>query len=155
MYKHCLFTTFIINISLSQSVVLGSEMQDRLDNSIVFMGRKCSIEIQVGENVYEKACDRLVITGVNRKEDINFHFDDSDKNGFTFIVDPQGKKVIDNDYLLLNQHRAFASFIWTKEDGVLEDTFIRGEGSCHVLRTKVLCMLKTNNDFRADAYFEF
>ncbi len=65
-------------------------------------------------------CDRLVITGV-RKQDVNFHFDDSDKSGIGFVVDPLGNKVMEGNYLVSNKHKVTRNFIWTKENGVIEE----------------------------------
>ncbi|WLT40622.1 hypothetical protein NON20_25655 (plasmid) [Synechocystis sp. B12] len=66
--------------------------------------------------------------------------------------------MVENNYLLLNKYKALATFIWTQEEGVVQESVVGGEGACQILKDKVLCVLQTGNaedNFRANAYFEF
>jgi len=154
--KLILATSLIINsLILSSISVEAQTTQEGLNFGHEFLARKCWIEIISQGEEYQMNCDRLVITGVERARDVNFHFDDSDKSGMSFVVDPLGNKVMEGNYLVSNKHKVTKNFIWTKENGVIEDTLLDGDGACMINQKGVMCIIGVDDDLKMQASFEF
>ena len=127
--------------------------KESLQSQTTFIAQECSVLLSDPEEEIAMACDRLSVTEGDGT--INFHYDDGEKIGFSFVLTYNDEPVLVNEKISVNEYDVIGTFVWTSDSGIVEETLTEATGKCKVDEDKVLCQATIDTKMTVNASVKF
>jgi hypothetical protein len=127
--------------------------KESVQSQTTFMAKECSVQLVDPKETMEMRCDRLSVTEGDGT--INFHYDDGDEIGFSFVLSPNDKPVLVNDKITPAEYEVIGTFMWTADSGIVDETLTEATGTCRADQDEVVCQSVIDTNMRIDASVKF
>lgn len=140
-------------VPLVQSQDTETPFKESLQSQTTFMSKDCAVLLSDPEEEMEMRCDRLSVTEGDGT--INFHYDDGEEIGFSFVLTYNDTPVLVDDRINIDEYDVIGTFMWTSDSGIVEETLTEATGKCSVYEDKVLCQATADTNMRINASVKF
>ncbi len=130
-----------------------SPFKKSVQSQTTFMAKECSVQLSDPEENMEMNCDRLSITEGDGT--INFHYDDGEEVGFSFVLTYNDEPILVNDKINTNKYDVIGSFMWTAEEGIVDETLTEATGTCNASPEGVACQATIDTTIKVQAEVAF
>lgn len=140
-------------VPLVQAQETETPFKESLQSQTTFMAKECAVLLSDPEEEMEMRCDRLSVTEGDGT--INFHYDDGEEIGFSFVLTYNDTPVLVNEQINVGKYDVIGTFMWTSDSGIVEETLTEATGKCNVYQDKVLCQATIDKNMNINASIKF
>ena len=136
-------------------VARGQEtiFQESVQTQTTFVAQQCAVRLKDPTEEIAMDCNQLSVTEGDGT--INFHYDNADEMGFSFVLEYNDKPLLVAGKLNNNQYNVIGTFLWTAEDGIVDETLSEAVGTCTVAKNQVLCQATIDDQMQVEAMVDF
>ncbi|QHV00534.1 hypothetical protein [Synechocystis sp. CACIAM 05] len=127
--------------------------QESVQSQTTFAAQQCSVKLTDPSEEMAMDCNQLSITEGDGT--INFHYDDGDVMGFSFVLEYNDDPILVNGKINNNQYNVIGTFLWTAEDGIVDETLTEATGNCRATPAQVVCQATIDNTMKVEAVVDF
>ncbi|QUS61902.1 hypothetical protein IQE94_07560 [Synechocystis sp. PCC 7339] len=127
--------------------------KESVQTQTTFVAQQCAVRLKDPTEEIAMDCNQLSVTEGDGT--INFHYDNADEMGFSFVLEYNDKPVLVAEKLNDNQYNVIGTFLWTAEDGIVDETLAEAAGTCSVVQSQVLCQATIDSTMEVEAVVDF
>lgn len=127
--------------------------KESVQTQTTFVAQQCSVKLTDPSEEMAMDCNQLSITEGDGT--INFHYDDGDIMGFSFVLEYNDDPILVNGKINSNQYNVIGTFIWTGEDGIVDETLTEATGTCRATPAQVVCRATIDTTMKVEAVVDF